>query len=776
MAGFYNKNTNLEKQFLSERQLMERTIGNKLFVLGSNCYGQLGTNNTTSCLAPISPSSELTWSQVCVYGRYSMATKNDGTLWTWGLNNFGSLGDGSTISKSSPVQTVACGTNWSKISLGFGTAAIKKDGTLWTWGPNANCQLGDGTNVTRSSPVQTLSGGVDWKHVNINSASAAAIKTDGSLWAWGYNYRTDCGSDNIDSPTQIYPDIQWRCAVSGNSHGLGIDECFNLWAWGHNRYGSRGDNTSNCCSISCPVQITPGGIKWKTISANLFNSAGIKQDGTIWAWGYNKYCQLGTVDTASRSSPVQLSTAETNWKCVVVGPYSNLGINSVGDTTIWGKQVGCVDFTFITCYDPIFVWGCAPNTAITGCNAVVRSPLEVLKTALPNATNTNWTCISSHGISGGCRGYGVLGPPAYLYCCQNSIHAIRCDGTLWAWGCNRWGQLGNSSQTNSFTSMVPVCSNNTNWCFVCGYGEFSGGITSSGNLWMWGRNRCGNLGDNTTISRSSPVQTITGGTNWCQFSASRRTTAAIKTDGTLWTWGSGECGALGDSFTGTSRSSPSQTVVLGSNWSCVSSGFFGFIALKGGGIWSWGNNACGNLGDTIIASKPTPAEISFASSGWASVSGESWVASALKNDGTIWTWGCVGFRSGNGTYVSGFCGSPVQALGNNWCKLSASNSVTIAQKTDGSIWAWGDSAMLGANFTVSQCSPVQIITPTQGSSWKDFNSGSRNYSASVGIRCCSQCLNIVYCGTIKTCGYNNIKTASISDKHAVFLRFIGDET
>jgi len=193
----------------------------------------------------------------------------------WGRNSYsgssgGMLGDNTILSKSSPIQTITGGTNWSSVACGyFHTAAIKKDGTLWNWGVNAYGELGDNTTVHRSSPIQTITGGTNWSKVYCGNYNTAAIKTDGTLWMWGYNYA-----------------------------------------------GSLGDNTAT--RRSSPIQTIAGGTNWKQISCKTDNTAAIKTDGTLWIWGKNYYGQLGNGNTApEQSSPIQVGG--NNWKQIAVG-------------------------------------------------------------------------------------------------------------------------------------------------------------------------------------------------------------------------------------------------------------------------------------------------------------------------------------------------------------------------------------------------------------------------------------------------------------------------
>jgi alpha-tubulin suppressor-like RCC1 family protein len=350
---------------------------------------------------------------------------------------------------------------------------------LWLWGCGASGVLGNNAITNRSSPVQTVSGGTDWKQASVIAGTSAAIKTDGTLWAWG-------------------------CNISGQ---LGTD---------------------NRTNVSSPVQTISGGNNWKQVSVGARFSAAIKTDGTLWLWGLNSLGQLGTGDIIDQSSPVQTISSGTNWKSI-----------SVGNDTIAG---------------------------------------------------------------------------------------IKTDGTLWLWGNGCRGVLGNNL-TNPISSPVQTISGGNNWKQVSVGCRHAGAIKTDGTLWMWGTNldffgfytyALGTLGDDTLILRSSPVQTISGGTNWKQVSAGNFHTAAIKTDGTLWLWGCGGQGELGTNNR-VARSSPVQTVSGGTNWKCVSAGLATSAIKTDGTLWLWGNNLSGITGDNTIIFKSSPVQTVTNGTSWRSV-------------------------------------------------------------------------------------------------------------------------------------------------------------
>ena len=328
-----------------------------------------------------------------------------------------------------------------------------------------------------------------------------------------------------------------------------------LWLWGLNSSGQLGDNTAT--SRSSPVQTVTSGTNWSRVACAGTHTAAIKTDGTLWLWGSNTNGQLGDNTTISKSSPVQTTAGGTNWKQVACAGNSTAAIKT--DGTLW-------------------LWGSNSYGQLGNNNATSRSsPVQTV------TRGTNWSQVSV--------GAATLG---------TCTAAVKTDGTLWLWGSNNYGQLGNNT-TNSFgrSSPVQTVSGGTNWSRVACAGTCTAAIKTDGTLWLWGQGSDGKLGDNTAVSKSSPVQTTAGGTNWKRVSVGG-CAAAIKTDGTLWLWGQGSNGFYGlhGDNTATSRSSPVQTVTRGTNWNQVSCGDSHTAAIKtDGSLWLWGNRSNGRLGD-----------------------------------------------------------------------------------------------------------------------------------------------------------------------------------
>lgn len=192
------------------------------------------------------------------------------------------------------------------------------------------------------------------------------------------------------------------------------------------------------------------------------------------------------------------------------------------------------------------------------------------------------------------------------------------QGTLWSCGSNNNGQLGDNT-TSDKSSPVQATTFGSTWVTAAAGLNFSAAIKTDGTLWLWGANSKGQLGDNTTVDKSSPVQAVTTGANWLTVSCGYANAFGIKTLGTLWGWGLNGQGQLGDNTT-VNKSSPVQTVTFAKNWQQVSAGYSFTAAIKTDGtVWCWGQNLGGQVGDNTTVNKSSPVQTVTTGNTWKSV-------------------------------------------------------------------------------------------------------------------------------------------------------------
>jgi len=357
---------------------------------------------------------------------------------------------------------------------------LKRDGSVWAWGRGTSGQLGDGKDESSSNPVQVM----DPEYENLPLSNMTAIS-------------------------------------AGSTHSLSLKADGTVWAWGRGSSGRLGDGSS--ISRDLPVQVTgPEGEGYLTgveaISAGGAHSLALRHDGTVWAWGRGSFGRLGNDDTDNQSSPVQV------------------------------KVSGVEDY-------------------LTGVKA-----------------------ISAGG--------------------DHSL-ALKHDGTVWAWGANDSGKLGDGSTENQQTPVQVRGSGDlgylSNIVAISAGHNHSLALDEDGSLWAWGGNDSGKLGDGSTEDQLTPVKVKGAGgsgnlSDIEAISAGDTHSVALKHDGSIWAWGDGSYGGLGyggriDQETPVQVQGPGDKEYF-SDTASISAGQTYTMALKNNGnVWGWGNNEYGQVGD-----------------------------------------------------------------------------------------------------------------------------------------------------------------------------------
>jgi alpha-tubulin suppressor-like RCC1 family protein len=383
------------------------------------CYDALG--NSVAC-APKVGVAVAPARVMSIWGgaRHGIALQSDGTVWTWGVNYHGMLGDGTLAERHTPIQVHGPGNigMLSSITAVMGgeqhNLALKSDGTVWAWGWNAFGQLGDGTYTDSYIPVQ-VSGLISATALGGRGYHSLAIGPGGTVWDWGLNSYGQLGITTAITrsavPTQVLGLGGVLTVTGGYNFSLALMPDLTLRAWGCDTHGELGDGTNTSTSVPVPVSslsnVTQVSAGWKHVVA-------LESDGTVWTWGQNDHGQLG---------------------------------NGIASTT--GVSV------------PVQVSGISNVIAVSG---------------------------------GDCH-----------------TTALRADGTVWAWGCNNSSgngagndELGDGTNIERHTPVQVMGLTDVIAITARDYHNYA--IKSDGTVWAWGWNINGQLGDNTTIDRNVPVQ------------------------------------------------------------------------------------------------------------------------------------------------------------------------------------------------------------------------------------------------------------------------------
>ena len=727
-----------------------------LWAWGYNNYGQLGDGTTIQRTTPEIIGTDSDWVAVSAGNSHTIALKSDGTLWAWGYNYNGQLGDGTVVDKHAPVLI---GSGWSAVAAGgFHTLALKTDRTLWVWGYNGYGQLGNNGGSDQYAPI-SIATGTTWAAIAGGNAHSLAVKSDGTLWAWGSNTNGQIGdgsTNNKYQPFQIGTDTNWAVVAAGGAHSLALKADGTLWAWGYNGYGQLGDNTTT-------QRLTLVPLSQNLVAAPAARNFGSIKKGTQVAYPIivsNSGSFVLTVGqaTLSGANVSDFTIQSDGCSNQVLAPLDSCTINVVFAPTSLGGESASLS---IPSTDPD-----TATTVVPLSGTSTAYTLSVAKTGMGTITGSGISCgfDCTEGLSsgatvtlsatpavgftfqgwsgGGCSGTGTCtlsNPTAdtivtanftapalantIIAAGANHTMAIRSDGTLWAWGYNGYGQLGDNTTTNR---SVPVSiGTGTNWVAVSAGNNHTVALKTDGTLWAWGYNYYGQLGAGTSTSQYAPIQIGTD-TNWAAIAAGDNFTIALKTDGTLWAWGYNGNGQLGDNTT-TQHNVP-ELIGTSADWVAIAAGDSFAVALKSdGSLWTWGYNSYGQLGNNTTNTIYSPILISPGP--WATIAAGATHTLAIKSDGSLWAWGNNGWgQLGNGTTTSSY--TPISiATGTTWKAIAGGSNHTIAVNANGTLWAWGYnySGQLGDGTTTYMTSPEQIGL---ASNWAAVAAGREPYCGS----------------------------------------------
>lgn len=358
------------------------------------------------------------------------------------------------------------------------------------------------------------------------------------------------------APERTAPSVNWQQVDSGGEHSCARKTSGRLLCWGGNFYGVLGNGGSGAdADRTAPVAVAGDVAQWATVSAGSVHTCAVSVDGHLFCWGDNFYGTLGIgAVTPPQPLPVEVDGSHDDWSAVSAGGDHTCGLRDSGHLFCWG-----LDF--------FGQLGDGP-----GGDGESPVPVEVA------GGISDWAAVSA----------------GHDHTC-----ALEESGRLFCWGRNHHGQLGDDSAIDS-DAPVEVAGSATDWVAVSAGVRHTCGLKASGQLFCWGSDSRGRLGNGgaTTDDQLAPAEVAGAATDWAEVSAGVSVTCARKTSGRLYCWGSDADGRLGNGGANDDRARPVEVAGAVTGWRAVSVGSFHACALKATGrVFCWGRDRDGQLGN-----------------------------------------------------------------------------------------------------------------------------------------------------------------------------------
>ena len=362
----------------------------------------------------------------------------------------------------------------------FATVRIDAAPAVYAWGATANGALGDGTNIQGSYRLtpEIVPDFDDVAMLEAGYSHAMALKHDGTVWAWGLNWCGQLGDDTVDTrtiPVRVHNLSDIVSIAAGHAHSLAINQDGSVWAWGKNDRGQLGDNSATDRLI--PVQVA-GLTNVKQVAGGCGHSLAVKQDGTVWAWGRGYEGQLGHGRSRTDSrTPVPVVFSDATQEQRSQGNFNFTPISGVV-----AVAAGCWHSLALTQEGRLWAWGNGYYGQLGYGNY---------------NTQTSWAFPVPE----------IIGVTSIKAAVKQSM-ALKDNGTVWVWGVNEYGQLGiDPAVGNGFYSPVQIPDLGS--VDAIDASEFHGiAIKNDGTMWAWGHNFYGKLGDGTTTNSRGPVRVL----------------------------------------------------------------------------------------------------------------------------------------------------------------------------------------------------------------------------------------------------------------------------
>ena len=565
-----------------------------LWASGRGLNGELGNGAASNFNSPVQVVGS-NYAQVQGTYQAACAIKTDGTLWSWGANARGECAQPfPTANISSPLQ-VGTDTSWKQLAGGSQFfIALKTNGTIWGWGNGGNYALGNNLITDQYSPIQ-IGSATNWVYVAAGNSRGFAINSLGELWGWGANIGGELGigNNNIQTiPIKVGTDTNWTKVVTGTNNSAGLKSDNTVWTWG----SFTATDQPLVTVYDTPQQEFFKSTNWANLGVTAQTTYGIKKTNNLapqyplWVWGLNTSGSFGNGTTASSFYPkITFSTDNSDLPQDGSGSFGlrdyKGGIQVYGSNT--AGQLGLGDLT-----------NRSSPTQLSGGNTWNKSSIRLASAFISKNGKLYTTGLNSSGQLGlgdttnrsTLTQVGTKSNWSYVSSAATFMIGIDKNFTMWSWGDNTYGQLGLGDTTNR-SSPVQTGASNVWQIVIANTFGFAIALRRDGTLWSTGLNSFGQLGLGDTTDRSNWTQ-IGVANDWFDIFPLYSATAATKNNGDCYVWGRNNVAQLGLGDI-TNHSSPVQ---LPGSWSKLAYSGASSAGLKTDGrLFTWGQNSSNGL-------------------------------------------------------------------------------------------------------------------------------------------------------------------------------------
>jgi alpha-tubulin suppressor-like RCC1 family protein len=737
---------------------------------GYNVSGQLGDGTVSQRTSPVVVSGLSNITAVVAGATHSLALDTSGVVWGWGNNFNGQVGDGTGLDRKTAVVVTGLPTIVAIAAGGYHSLALGTDGSVWAWGRNSDGQLGDGTQTDRLSPVKIAEAGMAWR------TATPVIDLAAGLYTASQTATVTCSDAAATlhyTTTGIDPTAADPTVTSGGTISIDQSLTLKVSAWktgyptsvivtrayelkavapsiapGSGAYSSAQNVALSTSTPSADIRYTLDGTEPTSSSILASGTVNVASTLTLKARAYRTGWTAS--DSAAASYWIDAGTVATPVITPTAGTYTTAPLVAIATTTTGATVRYTLDGTDPTSTSPLYRYpflvtatttvkakafkpGLTASAIATASYAVDASGATATPTISPAggffATKQTVTVTGPTGATLRYTTTGVdpttsdtlvptngqivvdraeilkvrawatgLDPSAVRRAdfiitglvAAGRFHSAAVDANrqLWTWGRNTYGAIGDGTTINRFTPTAII----SDVVAVAGGDYFTVALKADGTVWTFGVDGSGQLGMPNNTPHYSPTQ-VAGLSGIVAVAAGAEHTLVLKSDGTVWAFGENAKGQLGDGTT-TDRFSPVQVVGL-SGVTQIAAGADFSLAVEGAGgtgglVWSWGGNASGQLGDGSTLTRTTPVRVGVIETAVDVKAGSAFGLAQLA-DGTVRSWGANddGQLALGPTITNQVTPQAVPSLSNVYA-IGSGGLHGLALDASRVIWGWGD--------------------------------------------------------------------------------------